>query len=100
MEIANITIAGIDVKKENGLKSLKNLFSGCTKLKEQAVVLLTDASPAKSAFKYIEDVSEMCYMCESLESVDYSLTFDDLEIESNEIDVFNFDNLKVATGWF
>jgi hypothetical protein len=53
-----------------------------------------------SAFKYIEDVSEMYSMCSSLEFVNYNLTFNDLGIESNEIDVFNFDNLKVATNWF
>ncbi|MBR4983854.1 MAG: hypothetical protein IKY94_15015 [Lachnospiraceae bacterium] len=38
--------------------------------------------------------------CESLISIDYSLTFDDIDIDSNEINVFNFNNLKYATGWF
>jgi hypothetical protein len=42
----------------------------------------------------------MCLNCEALMSVDYNLTFDDIDIDSNEIDVFNFDNLKYAAGWF
>jgi hypothetical protein len=39
----NIFISGIDVEKEDYLKSLKRLFAGCVKLKEQSIILLTDA---------------------------------------------------------
>jgi ribosomal protein S11 len=34
LETVEIIIKGIDVKQEKYLKSLKNLFSGCAKLKE------------------------------------------------------------------
>lgn len=100
LEAATVMIKGLDPTKEEKVESLSEFFSGCTALTSPSIILLTDNSPSESAFGYIKNISQMFLNCESLASADFSLTFEDIDIDSDETYVYAFDRLTNASNWF